>query len=195
MKEAAFASLAADQQDSSSVALLEGIHRAFGEQERLRTASLLDFLLADDEHDWGTANRGKAINEAWLRERLRDVISPAADGKPGSERWGSGNNKERGYSRSRFLDAWQRYLPSSSSQNHAAQPDHPAQPLKTKEKSGADKASSVPGPQRSTRLPGNGAGPHAKGRAASKNASDPQKSQRNQSWAGCPGWTGCFRVE
>ncbi len=193
MKEAALASLAADQQDSQLVALLEGIHRAFGEQERLRTKGLLDFLLADDEHDWGTANRGKGINEAWLRERLRDVISPAADGKPGSERWGSGNNKERGYSRGRFLDAWQRYLPSSSFQNDAAQPDHPAQPLKTKEKSGADKASRTR-PAKKHPVPGNGAGPLAKGRATSSNrvrpAKKPTKTRLGPDAPGGPGDSG-----
>lgn len=179
MKEAALASLAADQQDSQLVALLEGIHRAFGEQERLRTKGLLDFLLADDEHDWGTANRGKGINEAWLRERLRDVISPAADGKPGSERWGSGNNKERGYSRSRFLDAWQRYLPSSSSQSHAAQPDHPAQPLKQRQIPGRIRLP-TPGPSRSIRPQAMVLGRMRRGGPRLVNSPDPQKSQQKQ---------------
>jgi Protein of unknown function (DUF3631) len=114
VKEAALASLKLDQQESVLVALLDGIKRAFGEQERLATRAMLDFLLADDEHDWTTANSGRPINDAFLRERLRGVIAPAADGKPGSEQWRSGRVRERGYSSSRFLDAWQRYLPSKS---------------------------------------------------------------------------------
>ena len=77
----------------------------------MRTRELLDALF-----DWSITNHGKPINQAFLRERLRNVISPAADGTPGSERWGSRNNRERDYGRVRFEDAWARYLSSPAPQ-------------------------------------------------------------------------------
>jgi hypothetical protein len=80
--QAAFAALAADQAESVLVALLDGVRRAFGGRDRLRTRELLDTLLADDEFDWGTANRGKPINDAWLRERLRGVSHQQPMGGP-----------------------------------------------------------------------------------------------------------------
>ena len=112
-KRAALAALSADQSEGQLVALLDGIKRAFGQQERISTRALIDALLADDECDWTTANRGRPINEAWLRERFRNVIAPAANGKTGSEEWRSERSHERGYSRSRFEDAWDRYFPKT----------------------------------------------------------------------------------
>ena len=190
VRQAALASLAADQAESTLVHLLDGIRRAFGERDQMRTRELLDFLLADDEHDWATANRGKPINEAFLRERLRNVIAPAADGKPGSERWGSRNNKERGYSRSRFEDAWARYLSSSTHQNHPAHPAHPAPPLKTNGNSGPD-GPSTPGPRKAPGPRGNGAGPDAEERGRMyKRTMGREKVNEIKARAGWAGWTG-----
>jgi putative DNA primase/helicase len=163
--QAALSGVSADQQESELVALLDGIRRAFGERDRLRTRELLDCLLADDEHDWGVANRGKPVNDAWLRERLRGVIAPAADGKTGSERWGSGNNKERGYGRARFDDAWARYLPlSKDTQDHPVHSAHPAPPLENNENSGPDAPRDTRPPRKSARprVRTNGGGPDAK---------------------------------
>jgi hypothetical protein len=159
-REAAVASLAADEREGVLIALLDGLRRAFGDRDRLSTQAILEFLLADDEHDWAIANNGRAVNEAWLRERLRNVIAPTADGRPGSERWGGGNNKERGYSRHRFIDAWQRYL-SLTAQNYPAHAVHPAPPLKTKGNSGPDGPEHIRPPQERawSPVPGNGAGP------------------------------------
>jgi putative DNA primase/helicase len=190
VRQAALAALAADQAESVLVHLLDGIRRALGERNRIRTRELLDCLLADDEHDWTVANRGKPINDAWLRERLRNVITPATDGKPGSERWGTGNNKERGYSRSRFVDAWQRYLSSSSPQNHPDQPDHPAQSSKTKGNSGSDGTSHTRTTEENP-APGNGAGPDAEEQAAcdrrTRSGKKPTESAPGPDGPGGPG--------
>jgi hypothetical protein len=104
-------SLSADQEEGQLIALLRGILRAFGEKDFLETQALIDSLIADDEHDWSTANNSRLINAAWLRWRLGGVLAPKADGTFGSDRRGSGK-KERGYFRHRFEDAWSRYTPS-----------------------------------------------------------------------------------
>jgi hypothetical protein len=123
IKRAALSAISADQGDGQLVALLDGIRRAFGEKNRTSTRELIDALLADDEHDWAAANKGRPINEAWLRERLRGVITCRDDGKPGSERWGPRTKEVRGYSRRRFEDPWARYLFSRfDTENHPADP-------------------------------------------------------------------------
>jgi Protein of unknown function (DUF3631) len=189
VKEAALASLVADQAESILAALLDGIRRAFGERDRLRTREILDFLLADDEYDWGIANNWKPINEAFLRERLRGVIAPAADGRPGSERWGSRNNKERGYSRARFEDAWARYL-SPAAPDHPAHPVHPAPPLKTNGNSGPDEPKDTRPRFKRTRPRArtNGGGPHAETHLARCGSSHvaPKKSIRSKQGPGGP---------
>ena len=111
IRMAALSSLSADQEEGQLIALLRGIRRAFGEKDFLETHSLIDSLLVDDEHDWATANNHKPINAAWLRWRLRGVLAPKQDGTFGSDRRGSGE-KQRGYLRHRFEDAWARYTPS-----------------------------------------------------------------------------------
>jgi hypothetical protein len=108
------------------------------------------------------------------------VIAPAADGKRGSERWGSGNNKARGYSRSRFHDAWKRYLPPLTSQDHPAQP---ALPLENKENSGPDGPSDIR-PTEGHRAPGNGAGSHAEDRPVCDTRARPTKSSTRKSKPG-----------
>lgn len=130
--------LQADEKESTLVALLTGIRNAFCEKERLKTKEIIDALLADEEHDWQTASRGRPVNEAWLRERLRGVIAAGPDGKAGSEKWRAGKFTERGYTKSRFVEAWARYLPHTSSPKHPPQPEHPPQPLKSNGKSVAD---------------------------------------------------------
>jgi uncharacterized protein DUF3631/Toprim domain-containing protein len=198
VQQAALGSLMADTAESTLVHLLEGIRRAFGERTRLRTRELLDVLLASDEFDFTAANRGKPINDAWLRERLRDVITRAEDGKPGSERWGSGNNKERGYSRGRFEDAWARYLPSSpATPNHPVHPADPAPPLKTNGNSGPDEHTGTrPGPK-TTRPPSgsNGAGPDAEERRATstKTIRPIKKSIKSKAGPGVPDGPGNSR--
>ena len=82
IKRAALSAISADQGEGQLVALLDGIRRAFGEKDRISTRELIDSLLADDEYDWAAANKGRPINEAWLRERLRDVITPDAKASP-----------------------------------------------------------------------------------------------------------------
>jgi putative DNA primase/helicase len=111
IRTAASSSLSADQEEGQLIALLRGIRRALGEKDFLETQALIDSLIADDEHDWETANNHKPVNAAWLRWRLRGVLAPKEDGTFGSDRRGSGK-KERGYFRHRFEDAWSRYTPS-----------------------------------------------------------------------------------
>jgi putative DNA primase/helicase len=187
VEQAALSAVSADQQESELVALLDGIRRAFAERDRLRTRELLDILLADDEYDWGVANRGEPINDAWLRERLRNVIAPAADGKPGSERWGSRDNKERGYSRRRFEDAWARYLrPFETTPNHPAHPAHPAPPLKNQENSGPDEPRHTRPPSNNTRsrVRRNGGGPDAKSAGAGCETPHPAPKKLTKTKAG-----------
>jgi hypothetical protein len=105
---------------------------------------LIDSLLADDEYDWAAANKGRPINEAWLRERLRNVITPDAKGKPGSERWGQRTKEVRGYSRRRFEDAWARYLCFlSDTQKHPADPATDDNSLNNKDKPSPDEGAST----------------------------------------------------
>jgi putative DNA primase/helicase len=144
MKRAALSAKSADQGEGQLVALLGGIRRALGEKDRISTRELIDSLLADDEYDWAAANKGRPINEAWLREHLRNVITPDAKGKPGSERWGPRTKEVRGYSRRRFGDAWARYLyPPLDTQNHPADPATDDNSLRDKDKPSPDEGAST----------------------------------------------------
>ena len=66
----------------------------------------------DPEEQWSTENRGKPINQYWLRDKLRGLIDP-----PGVQKWWWPENEprakqkcERGYLRSQFTRSWNVYL-------------------------------------------------------------------------------------
>jgi hypothetical protein len=106
--------------------LLESIWRIFqkraadatipkgDDKARITTPDLLAALLADDEEEWATANRGRAVTWYWLRDNLRHLLNP-----PGTKEWegpasgGQRGKRHRGYLRVQFERAWERHLPSS----------------------------------------------------------------------------------
>jgi hypothetical protein len=88
------------------------------DRHRIATPDLIALLLADEEEEWGTANRGRAVTSYWLRENLRHLLDP-----PGTRQWeGRANGSQRGrrcrgYVKSQFERAWERYLPTFSSKD------------------------------------------------------------------------------
>jgi hypothetical protein len=111
--------------DSTRVQLLADIRETFEEtaRERLATQEIISQLVAREDWPWGEAHNGKPITPALLAKMLRQFhIRP----KP----YRAGAGTLRGYSRSDFEDAWQRYLP----------PETTKQPLKLKDLHNPDPA-------------------------------------------------------
>jgi putative DNA primase/helicase len=78
-----------------------------GPFDRLETSVLIEALIADEDEEWATANRGKAISAYWLRDNFRDLLDP-----PGSREWRDENQRHRrGYERTQFEKAFTAYLP------------------------------------------------------------------------------------
>jgi putative DNA primase/helicase len=81
-----------------------------GPFERLETPVLIETLIDDEDEEWATANRGRAINAYWLRDNMRDLLDP-----PGSQQWETTDNgarcHRRGYERHQFEKAFAAYLP------------------------------------------------------------------------------------
>src|SRR5262249_36968660 len=69
---------------------------------------------ADDQEEWATANRGRAVTDYWLRDNLRHLLIP-----PGTQQWedpvrgGKRGKHYRGYLKEQFEKAWERYLPAA----------------------------------------------------------------------------------
>jgi putative DNA primase/helicase len=90
---------------SISVELLTDCHRAFGDDDAIRSIDLCKELAADPERPWVEWRNGKPLTPEQLGYLLRPFniisetvsISDLADAK--------------GYKRARFEDAWERYLP------------------------------------------------------------------------------------
>jgi hypothetical protein len=77
---------------------------------RLTTPTLLRYLLAEEEEEWATANRGRAITPYYLRHQLRHLLKP----KGAMDWWTgpAGNQKHHsGYTREQFKVAWATILP------------------------------------------------------------------------------------
>lgn len=87
------------------VRLLADIRSAFGEAEHMATTTLLDALNTVDEAPWGDL-RGKPLDARSLSRLVQQYGV-----KPQTIRLVAGTAK--GYRRSDFWDAWQRYLPQS----------------------------------------------------------------------------------
>jgi Protein of unknown function (DUF3631)/Toprim domain len=84
-------------------------------QCRMLTRDLLPKLFVEDEGRWRTANKGKEIDDYYLRDRLRPFLpdkGPWATDK--SHRWRASNNPKegslRGYHELHLADAFFRYL-------------------------------------------------------------------------------------
>jgi hypothetical protein len=124
IRQAALEEISAEREPNQLEQLLKGIRAAFDAQrdvmpgdrraaddrDRIRTTTLLSYLLQDAGEEWNRANRGRAINAYFLREKLRNLLSPA-----GTRDWETGSRSDRrqhhrGYERYQFTDVWSRYL-------------------------------------------------------------------------------------
>jgi hypothetical protein len=87
--------------------LLLDIRAEMGQQMRLPTLELIQKLLAkqDPSADWHTCDRGRPINPYWLREQLKDVLTP-----PRAKPWKANGRVVHGYEAREFADAYERYL-------------------------------------------------------------------------------------
>jgi hypothetical protein len=111
LRQAAEEALTLERRPPITVRLLTSIRKAFATDRFLRTQDLIAKLLADEEEDWGTVNRGRPVSPAWLREALANLLDP-----PGSQQSNyvdaSGiRRNQRGYTLNQFTDAFRRYLP------------------------------------------------------------------------------------
>ncbi|MBA2625341.1 MAG: DUF3631 domain-containing protein, partial [Acidimicrobiia bacterium] len=92
-----------DRDPSLGVRLLADVRSAFGDADRIFTEELLARLVGMDESPWGDMY-GRALDARGLAKRLRPY-----DVAPKQLR--IGDRSAKGYERSAFHDAWDRYLP------------------------------------------------------------------------------------
>lgn len=105
--------------------LLEDIHEVFGEREQILSQELVDALIGLDEKPYGELNRGREITTNWLARQLKGVIS----GQTKTMRVGEARKK--GYSRSAFNDAFERYAIGGTGDNVSGTPRKPTVPSVT----------------------------------------------------------------
>ena len=96
--------------------LLIDTKECFGEVEFLTSNELADKLAALDSRPWGDW-RGKPITTRAVATRLQPFHIYPVRARNAS------NEQVRGYFRSRFLDAWNRYTPDKVSQRHNGNSD------------------------------------------------------------------------
>jgi hypothetical protein len=94
---------AKDAEPSLGVRLLADLRTVFGSADELPSKVILNALHAIEEAPW-TNQKGKPLDERGLAHRLRQYGV-----RPKTIRIGTGT--PRGYTRSDFVDAWERYLP------------------------------------------------------------------------------------
>jgi len=119
-REAAVA-LVADSKEvepSLGIKLLIDLRTVFegAAETELPSKQIIQMLCAIDESPWGDL-RGKAIDERGLAHRLRQYGIK-------SKTIRCGNATPKGYSKSEFLEAWQRYLPLRPTCATSATPQH-----------------------------------------------------------------------
>jgi hypothetical protein len=90
------------------VELLEHCREAFGEEEKLTSKVLLQFLIERDESPWADM-RGKPLNERVLAKMLRPYGIKSRTIRDRHD----GGKTPKGYHKADFVDAWNRYLPAS----------------------------------------------------------------------------------
>jgi hypothetical protein len=83
--------------------------------DKIPTDQLVERLVSEHRAEgWDTVNRGKPINEYWLRYNLRHLLKP-----PKSKDWYDTDKgrrvHRRGYLRTQFENSWKRYLPGEFS--------------------------------------------------------------------------------
>jgi hypothetical protein len=94
---------AAEESLTAGVELLSHIRDAFGAEEKMPTAILLEKLHARDESPWNDI-RGKPLNDRGLASRLKPYRIRSKNV------WEEGNAVRKGYYAADFYDAWKRYL-------------------------------------------------------------------------------------
>lgn len=105
-RAAALEEVAAEKEQSMTERLLIGIKRAFDGQAkqkppkdadvdklpdnpaRLRTQTLINMLVADQDEEWNVINHSRPITPYWLRGHLRGLLDPA-----GAQNWWTGKAK------------------------------------------------------------------------------------------------------
>jgi hypothetical protein len=82
----------------------------FGDRDVMSTEQILEALEALDEGPWAEIQGGKPLNARGLAQRLRKygVTSKTVRVGPGP------GDTPKGYTREELWDAWQRYLPPST---------------------------------------------------------------------------------
>jgi hypothetical protein len=106
--------------NSDRIRLLTDCRAAFGPHDAIPTTVLLDRLKADPEAPWAEyGNNGLTAMKLGALLREYDITS-------GNVRFTTGQAK--GYQRSDFLDAWQRYCPETDPSGEASQPSQPSPP-------------------------------------------------------------------
>jgi putative DNA primase/helicase len=98
--------LSGEEQDGAiNVELLRDIRTAFGDDEVIRSADLIEKLVADPERPWADWRRGRPLTQKQLAGLLRpffivsDTVHPA------------GLPQGKGYQKVHFEDAWAAYCP------------------------------------------------------------------------------------
>jgi len=87
--------------------LLAAVREAFGDEDRISTAELLERINADEELPFGGWRDGKGLDGRKLARLLRPYkVRPDSIRPHGSDR------TVKGYLREWFADAWQRWLPT-----------------------------------------------------------------------------------
>jgi uncharacterized protein DUF3631 len=95
---------ATDETMTGGVELLAHVREAFGDEEKLWTATLLERLHGRDESPWKDI-RGKPLDDRGLANRLKHF------GIKSRDVWIAGNTK-KGYYATDFNGEWKRYLPA-----------------------------------------------------------------------------------
>jgi hypothetical protein len=101
-QKAAMAAAKQEEQGQISM-LLADIHLVFEERVEYLSQELVDGLLDLEERPYGELNRGRSITTNWLARQLRGVVTLP------TKTIRTGDNKKKGYSRTAFTDAWERY--------------------------------------------------------------------------------------
>jgi hypothetical protein len=107
------------EEDSNiSLRLLDDIWQTLAEKKvvRMHTSALLPALVNLEEAPWKTANNGRAIDDYWLRETLKEFLPRPANPEEAralsaSRQWREGGSKpHKGYTEGHLREAWKRYL-------------------------------------------------------------------------------------
>ena len=101
----ALAEARTDQDGAVNVELLKDIRTAFGEDAAIRSADLVEKLIADPERPWAEWKRGQPLTQKQLGRLLKPFGICSETVHP------PGLPHGRGYQRVRFEEAWEAYCP------------------------------------------------------------------------------------